>query len=101
MDRQLRISQRIANATRRVEMAKHVLDLMPHENGKETSGSAAVLHSWKISRATRASVQCAPLGLTLGFYISFYVSSTGRLAILQLLSSQARKKKLEELLNRK
>ena len=32
-------------------MAKHVLDLMPHENGKETSGSA----SWKISRATRAS----------------------------------------------
>ena len=47
------------------------------------------------------SLQRAPLGLTLGFVISFYVSSTGRLAILQLLSSQARKKMLEELLKRK
>ena len=48
-----------------------------------------------------ARIQRAPLGLTLGFDISFYVSSTGRLAILQLLSSQARKKMLEELLKRK
>ena len=39
-------------------------------------------------------------GLAQGFAESFYTSSTGRLAILQLLSSQERKKMVEELLKR-
>ena len=46
------------------------------------------------------SVTEGALGLTQGFVISFYVNSTGRLAILKLLSSQASNKKLEELLKR-
>ena len=38
------------------------------------------------------------LGLTQGFVISFHVNSTGRWAILLLLSSQASNKMLGELL---
>ena len=45
-------------------------------------------------------VQRAPLGLTEGFAKSFYASSTGRLALLQLLCSQERKKMVEEFLKR-
>ena len=40
------------------------------------------------------------LGLTQGFVISFQVKSTGRWAILLLLSSQASKKMLGELLKK-
>ena len=46
------------------------------------------------------TVTVGALGLTQGFVISFHVNSTGRLAILMLLSSQASNKKLEELLKR-
>ena len=48
----------------------------------------------------KSAIQRAPLGLTQGFAISFYTSSTGQLALLQLLSSQERKKMVEELLER-
>ena len=47
----------------------------------------------------KSAIQRAPLGLTQGFAISFYTSSTGQLALLQLLSSQERKKMVEELLH--
>ena len=49
---------------------------------------------------TNVTVPGAPLGLTQGFAISLYTSSTGRLAILQLLSIQERMKMVEELLTR-
>ena len=43
-------------------------------------------------------IQRGALGLTQGFVISFHVNSTGRWAILLLLSSQASNKMLGELL---
>ena len=46
----------------------------------------------------KSMVQRGALGLTQGFVISFHVNSTGRWAILLLLSSQESKKMLGELL---
>lgn len=46
------------------------------------------------------TVHHAPLGLTPGFVTSFYVSYLSLLARLQLLSSQEKKKMIEELLKR-
>ena len=46
------------------------------------------------------ALQSVPLGLTQGFVKIFFKSSTGRLAIPQLMSSQARSKMLKELLKR-
>ena len=46
------------------------------------------------------ALQSVPLSLTQGFVKRFFKSSTGRLAIPQLLSSQARSKMLKELLKR-
>ena len=46
------------------------------------------------------ALQSVPLGLTQGFVKRFFKSSTGRLAIPQLMSSQASSKMLKELLKR-
>ena len=43
-------------------------------------------------------IQHAPLGQTQDYAVSFYASSTGQLALLQLLFSQEREKMVKELL---
>ena len=53
-----------------------------------------------VSTFNGVNLQRAPIGLTQGFAINFYASSTGRLALLHLLPSQERKKMVKELLKK-